>query len=262
MTQPQWDPDHYQKHAGYVPELGQSILERLAPMSGERILDLGCGDGALTVKLIEASADVVAVDASPDMVAAARRRGIDARVMNGETLEFTKEFDAVFSNAALHWMRDAAAVLRGVFRALRPGGRFVAEAGGHGNVAAIHTALRAVLIGRGLKPPMTPWSFPTANAYERLLTEVGFEVTRTELVPRPTPLPTGMDGWLDTFGAAFLEAAPKSDRTAVRNEAVDLLRPVLSDGDGKWHADYVRLRVEAKKPGVAKIGTFSPRPIK
>ena len=143
--QQRWTADSYQQHTGFVPVLGAPVLDLLAPMADERILDLGCGDGALTEKLVAAGADVLGVDASEAMVEAARARGLDVRVQDGQALDFDRAFDAVFSNAALHWMLDPDAVIAAVHRALRPGGRFVGEFGGHGNVAAIRVAILAVL---------------------------------------------------------------------------------------------------------------------
>src|SRR5262245_3803803 len=142
MTQT-WSPSGYAQHAAFVPALGAGILEKLAPAAGERILDLGCGDGSLTVQLIERGATVVGIDSSPEMVEAALGRGLEAYVMDATGLTFDGVFDAVFSNAVLHWVHDQDAVLSGVFRALVPGGRFVAEFGGHTNIAAISVALRA-----------------------------------------------------------------------------------------------------------------------
>src|SRR6266851_4421151 len=154
-----WDPGRYQQHAGFVAVLGAPLFDMLGPKPGERILDLGCGDGALTEK-IAAVATVVAVDASADQIKAARARGLDARVMDGSALAFEIEFDAVFSNAALHWMRDPDAVIAGVWRALKPGGRFVGECGGAGNVATVRGALVAVLARRGIDgDAASPWYF-------------------------------------------------------------------------------------------------------
>jgi trans-aconitate methyltransferase len=182
------------------------------------------------------------------MVAAARGRGIDARVMNGQKLTFTGEFDAVFSNAALHWMRDQQAVLAGVRRALKPGGRFVAEMGGHNNTAAIIVALSAVLARRGLDAHrLNPWYFPSAEAYPKKLEQARFTVEQIALVPRPTPLPTGIEAWLDTFAEDFLGPVPEPDRSRARAEVADLLRPVLMDESGTWIADYVRLRFHATR---------------
>ncbi len=147
------------------------MLELLDPKPGERILDLGCGDGVLTEKIVAAGAAVVGVDASAEMIDAARRRGLDARVGDGAQLGFAREFDAVFSNAALHWMkRDPDAVIAGVARALKPGGRFAGELGGHGCVAAITVALFAVLARRGASGSLeSPWYFPTVADYRARL---------------------------------------------------------------------------------------------
>src|SRR5579883_1542732 len=167
MTTPQrWDPDRYAKNARFVAELGAPVVELLAPRAGERILDLGCGDGALTKKLADLGCVVIGVDASAEQVAAAKALGVDARVMSGEELAFDAELDAVFSNAALHWMKRADQVIAGVYRALVPGGRFVAECGGYGCVHAIRTALVDALARRGVDgEARVPWYFPTAGHY-------------------------------------------------------------------------------------------------
>ncbi|HEY1430809.1 MAG TPA: class I SAM-dependent methyltransferase [Stellaceae bacterium] len=238
-----WSAERYAETARFVPALGTPVLELLAPTLGERILDLGCGDGALTERIVAAGTTVVAVDAGPDMIAAARARGLDARVMDGQELTFDNEFDAVFSNAALHWMRDQQAVLAGVHQALKPGGRFIAEMGGHNNTAAIIVALSAVLARRGLDAHrLSPWYFPSADAYRRKLEEARFTVEELAIVPRPTILPTGIEAWLDTFAEDFLGPLAEPDRTGARAEIADLLRPVLMDETGTWIADYVRQR--------------------
>jgi SAM-dependent methyltransferase len=241
----QWSPDVYARHAAFVPELGGDLLAELNAGRGERILDLGCGDGTLTVKIAASGAIVVGIDASPAMVAAARARGLDARVGDGQALDLP--VDGVFSNAALHWMRDADAVIRGVARVLRPGGRFVGELGGHGNVAAIATAIRAVCERRGC-PTSSPWFYPTAAAYRGRLERHGFVVDRITLFPRPTPLPTGMAGWLETFAGGMLSVLPAEDRHDAVQEIEALLKPALCDDQGGWTADYVRLRFSARRP--------------
>src|SRR5688572_4126096 len=142
-------PVNYAQHARFVSDLGTFLLDWLDPKPGESILDVGCGDGVLTVKIAERGANVLGIDYSADMVAAAQKNGVPAQVTSAENLPFEKQFDAVFSNAALHWVTDAEGVIRGIAKALKPGGRFVAEFGGHGNIAAIATAVRAVLIRHG-----------------------------------------------------------------------------------------------------------------
>jgi trans-aconitate methyltransferase len=245
-----WNPTVYAENGSFVPSLGAGVLEWLNPQPGERILDLGCGDGQLTEKITAAGAQVRGVDASADMVEGARRRGLDAGVCNAEALPFEAEFDAVFSNAALHWIRDQDAMLAGVRRALRPGGRFVAEMGGHGNIAAIQVALAAVLARHSLTREFSAEQmnyFPTPAAYRARLNKHGFAVEEIQLIPRPTPLPaSGMHGWLTTFRRGMLQAIPEETRSAVLEETVALLEPVLRDEEGSWTADYVRLRFIAR----------------
>jgi trans-aconitate methyltransferase len=249
VTGQAWSPEGYQRHAGFVAELGADILAWLAPRPGEAILDIGCGDGVLTRKIMDAGAGVIGIDASPQMVAAARARGIDARLGSGERLGFGPEFDAVFSNAALHWMHDAGAVAGGIANALKAGGRFVAEFGGHANVAAIATALRAALGRFGGDPALAfPWYFPSEADYAAVLDDAGLNVVRIALMPRPTPLPTGMENWLETFVGPYLDGFDGPRRVEVIGYVVGLLEPTLRDSSGNWTADYVRLRVEAVKP--------------
>jgi trans-aconitate methyltransferase len=244
-----WDPERYARNARFVADLGMPVVELLAPKPGERILDLGCGDGALTEKLVAMGCTVVGVDGSAAQVAAARARGLDAHVMDGEGLTFDGEFDAVFSNAALHWMKRGDAVIAGVWRALKPGGRFVAEFGGSGCVATIKTALVAALNRRGIDGARAdPWYFPTTEDYGARLSAHGFRIDSIALIPRPTPLPGDITGWLETFAESFTAVVPLSERSAYIDEVREALRPALCDAQGNWTADYVRLRFAATKP--------------
>ena len=248
MDGQRWDVEGYRRFADFVPALGRPLLALLAPRPGERVLDLGCGDGALTAEIAAAGCAVVGIDSAPQMVAAARRRGLDARKMDATALTFAGEFDAVFSNAVLHWVADIDAALAGVVRALKPGGRFVGEFGGHGNVAAIRVALAAVLKARG-RVPVQAWFYPTPQQWRRRLAAAGLLADKVELLPRPTPLPAGMAGWLETFAGRSFAALPPCEWQAARDEALALLAPVLRDGDGLWSADYMRLRFVARRRG-------------
>jgi SAM-dependent methyltransferase len=248
MTEQRWDPRTYAQHGRFVSELGAGVAFLLAPARGERILDLGCGDGALTEKLVAAGAQAVGVDASPEQVEAARARGLDARVARAEALPFAAEFDAVFSNAALHWIRDADGVLASVHRALRPGGRFVAEMGGAGNVAAIRAALAEALDHRGLDGRAFDLLFlPTAEEYRARLEANRFAVRTIALFARPTPLPGELSAWLETFAQPSLRAVSDEERPRLIDEVTAALRPRLYHEGRGWVADYVRLRFAAVK---------------
>lgn len=244
-----WDPERYARNARFVSDLGMPVVHLLAPRRGERILDLGCGDGVLAAKLAAMDCKVVGVDASEMQVAAARKLGVDARVIAGEALPFRDEFDAVFSNAALHWMLRPDDVIAGVWRALRPGGRFVAEMGGHGNVEAIRAALVDALYRRGIDgKSLVPWFFPTVEDYSARLRKAGFVISYIGLFPRPTALPGDVVPWLETFAEDFLRAVSLSQRAEYIEEVREALRPKLYDADSNWTLDYVRLRFAAQKP--------------
>jgi len=244
-----WDPQAYEKNAGFVPGLAGGVLEWLAAQPGERILDLGCGDGQLTQRIHAAGANVTGVDASAEMVAAARAREIAADEGNAESLPYPNAvFDAVFSNAALHRVRDQDAMMRQVRRVLKPGGRFVAEMAGHGNLAAMRVAFMTVLAKHGQSDAEEGVNcYPTPKEYRQRLEAHGFSVERIELLSRPTPLPeSGMEGWLRTFRRGVLDQLPEALRETVVRETAALLVPVLRDGEGKWTADYIRLRFIAR----------------
>jgi len=243
-----WDPERYARNARFVSDLAAAVVELLNLRPGERILDLGCGDGILTAKLAAIGCSVVGIDGSSAQIEAARKLGLDARVMDGEKLSFHGEFDAVFSNAALHWMRNPEAVISGVWRALRPRGRFVAEFGGHGCVAKIKKALVSALNRRGLDgEAAVPWYFPTVEEYSALLNKAGFSISTIALIPRPTRLPGDVTGWLETFGESFTACLPPAECSNYIAEVREALRPELTDSKGIWTADYVRLRFMAIK---------------
>lgn len=249
-----WSAADYGQHAGFVVDLAADLIDWLAPSPGERVLDLGCGDGSMSLRLLARDVAVTGVDASPAMVAAACEQGVPAMVLDGHDLATGTAgtgYDAVFSNAALHWMKhDPDSVIAGVATVLRPGGRFVAEFGAAGNVAPIQAALRAEAHARGHDAEaLDPWFFPTKADYRARLENAGFIVERIECFERPTALPSDMTDWLSTLARPFVTAfAAGPERDGYVAAVVERLRPQLADADGRWHAPYVRLRFIARQP--------------
>lgn len=244
-----WNAAAYAANGRFVATLASPVVDLLAPQPGERILDIGCGDGALTEQIAASGAQVKGIDNSPSMLEAARKRGLEVEQHSADALPYRNEFNAVFSNAALHWLSADRhpALLASIHRALKPGGRFVAEMGGQGNIAAIRVALSAIFARYGIDTEEEAASYyPSPVVYRRLLEASGFTITSIELIPRPTPLPNGMEAWLTTFRNGVLDRLSPDDRNSALTGTVRLLEPVLMDGDGNWVADYVRLRFSAR----------------
>ena len=227
----------------FVADLGGAALDLLDPKPGERILDIGCGDGALTRKIVERGADVVGVDNSSELVAAASAIGLDVREMDAVDMTFAAEFDAAFSNAALHWMHDKDRVARAVFFALKPGGRFAGEMGGEGNLARLRETLDAELVARGYPPPLeaSNW-YPSVEDFAAVYEAAGFTEIDARLIERPTPLPSGVADWVLTFRKGWLDRAEVPE-----DERADIAAAVASTF-GSGTADYVRLRFIMRKP--------------
>ena len=244
-----WNPTAYARDARFVFDLAGDVVALLAPRVGERILDLGCGEGALSQKFVDSGCEVVGIDASPEMVKAAVAAGLDARLMDGHSLTFDGEFDAVFSNASLHWMKQPDRVIAGVRRALKKGGRFVGEFGGCGNIAVVMRALRIALDERGLAlDDLMPWYFPTDQEYRRRLEKAAMRVHECRLVPRRTVLSTDLVTWLRIFARTFTEPLPESERDVFLRDVSARCESHLRDPNGQWNVDYVRLRFVATKP--------------
>jgi trans-aconitate methyltransferase len=245
-----WDAELYEARHSFVWQLAGGVLELLAPKPGERILDVGCGPGQLTHKISEAGATVVGVDAAPEMIGQARQNfpALTFTLQDVTKLTFREEFEAVFSNATLHWIPDAHSAARSIAAALKPGGRFVAEFGGSRNVFVIESTVRRVIARYVLKVPDSPLYFPTIGQYSAVLETEGFEVKFGQLFDRPTPLEgeSGMESWLRQFKWFYFEAVEPGQRTKALREIIEELRPVLYR-DRTWYADYRRLRVLAVK---------------
>jgi len=248
MPHQTWDPNLYDQEHSFVWRLAEEILAWLDPQPGERIVDLGCGTGHLTARIGAAGAAVVGIDRSAEMIAAARGAYPSLEFQEGDARTFAVDgpVDAVFSNATLHWIPEADQVAGRVSAALRPGGRFVAEFGGHGNVDAIADAARSVLEPHGRFAWPSQY-YPTPDAYSQVLEDSGLQVMRSELVERPTPLPAGLAGWLQMFRGEILDSLPTGEVSSVIAAIEEAARPTLFRM-GRWFADYVRLRIEARKP--------------
>lgn len=246
--QQRWFADRYAANARFVSDLAEPLIEILAPKKGDVVLDLGCGDGALTKLVFDTGATVIGVDASFDQVNACQKLGIPSVMMDGHNLAFNEVFDAILTNAALHWMTSPDDVIDGMWAALKPGGRLVGEMGGAGNIATITRALTEALTRRGLRDKIVfPWFFPREQEYRRRLEARSFIVDYIELIPRPTPLPGELTSWLDTFGEQFLFLVPEKERSGFKEEIAEAVGPDLFEPHGRWVVDYVRLRFSAKR---------------
>jgi SAM-dependent methyltransferase len=238
-----WDAADYARVGAFVAELGGAALDLLDPQSGERILDVGCGDGTLTQKIIERGATVLGIDNSPEMIAAARARDIDALLLPAEDMQFFAEFDAAFSNAALHWVLQKEQVARAVFRALKPGGRFAGEMGGEGNLTKLREALDEELILRGYVPPVeaSNW-YASPEEFAAVYEAAGFREIDARLIERPTPIEHGVAEWVTTFRKGWLDRAkvPEGERAEIAEAVAARV--------GSNVADYVRLRFIMRKP--------------
>ena len=240
-----WDAARYQDQHSFVWRFGANLIESLHPQPGERILDVGCGTGQLTAEIAQSGAAVVGLDNSAEMLAEARKNYPNLEFVpgNAASFQFPQPFDAVFSNAALHWVKDAEGAVRSIAQALRRGGRFVAEFGGKGNIATVQAALRAVL--GPAADVRSPWYYPSIGEYSPLLEQHGLEVRDASLFDRPTPLEgeQGMENWLRMFTQSYLREFSPQRAAELVGQLVEHLRPTQYR-DGRWTVDYRRLRVQ------------------
>jgi trans-aconitate methyltransferase len=253
LTIKQWDAGHYNNSFSFIWQYGSGVLDLLEPTPDERILDLGCGTGHLTAQIAESGASVIGIDHSEEMIQTALETypEIEFHCMDATEFAFDDSFDAIFSNAVLHWVQPPEAAIQRVRESLKQGGRFVAEFGGHRNVEKVVDALGAALVDHGVHDAESrnPWYFPSIGEYTSLLEQHGLEPTYARLYDRPTLLNGGEDGlygWLTMFGDAFLRDVSESTRHSVLESVAERLRPTLLH-DGNWYADYRRLQIVAVK---------------
>ena len=239
----QWDAADYARFGGFVPALGEAALDLLDPQPGEHILDVGCGDGTLTEKIVQRGATVVGIDNSLSMVGAARVRGLDVRLMDAAELKFAEAFDAAFSNATLHWVLDKERAARAIWFALKFQGRFAGEFGGTGNLARLREALDNELVIRGYIPPIgaANW-YPNVEEFAEVYETAGFTAIDARLIERPTMLEHGVAGWVTVFRVGWMDraGAPQDEQPAIAAAVAAALDTDI--------ADYVRLRFMMRKP--------------
>ena len=242
-----WNPVTYARDARFVADLGKPLLELLAPKKGEGVMDLGCGDGALTEKIAQ-GVSVIGADTSFAQARAAQERGLPIVVVDGHHLCFKRRFDAVFTNAAIHWMQRPEKIVQEVWLSLKTAGRFIGEFGAKGNVETVRSALHKGLRRRGIDPlALDPWYFPTAEDFSKLLIKANFTVRSIEIIERPTQLPGGLLDWLEIFAQPFTNAIEKNQRRSFLNEVCERSETALRDANERWTLDYVRLRFAAVK---------------
>ena len=257
-----WDANLYDSKHSFVSNFGTDLVELLSPQRGEHILDLGCGTGYLTEKIANSGPKVIGIDSASTMIEQARNNypNLKFEVADGANLPFIEQFDAVFSNAVLHWIKPPEKVVRSVWRALKPGGKFVAEFGGKGNISTVISAIRNVMQAAGYPATeLNPWYFPSIGEYGTLLEQQGLQLTYACLFNRPTPLEgreEGIENWLEMFANSFFQVVPHQQKLEILAEIANQLRPTLYR-NGTWVVDYQRIRVLAIKNQETAIANIS-----
>ena len=248
MSQQNWNATEYVKHASFVPKMANEVVGLLNPKEGEAILDIGCGDGELARILIDKGCSVIGVDSSPSMIDMAIKRGIESYVLDAHKIPYEYKFDAVFSNAALHWLTQPEKAIKSAYLALKESGRFVAEFGGKGNIAALLKAMQEAFEEyTEFGEFHMPWFFPSVEEYQGLLEQAGFHVNYIELIKRPTPLKSGVEKWLAIFAEGITSHLSQEQKNVFLRSVKGKLHSVLYTEQNGWVADYVRLRFKATK---------------
>lgn len=246
----QWNADLYKEKHAFVFEYGNSLIDWLQPKAGENILDLGCGTGELTAQLAESGAQITGIDAAAAMIESARKHfpGIEFEIADATTFSLPQQFDGIFSNATLHWVREKEKAIGRMYAQLKTGGRLTIEMGGKGNVQHILAGLEKAMAQYGYSyEPF--WYFPSPAEYCTLLESAGFRIDRVHFFDRPSKLAdpeNGIIDWLEMFGPHFFSTVPAADKDAIIRQVQQEVGPQLTK-NGVLYADYVRLRVAATK---------------
>jgi len=247
MSTNKWNADNYNKHADFVSNLAFPVVDLLNPQENERILDLGCGDGTLAVEIEKFGTKVVAVDLSESMVEKTKEKSIEAYIMSATELPYENEFNAVFSNAVLHWVKEPETAISKISNALKTNGRFIAEFGGYGNIKYLTDAMQEVFDkNKEYGEFNNPWYFPKDTDYKQMLEANGFEVEYIELIPRPTKI-DDITNWLDIFANGIVSHLTEEQQSVFKEEVRGILKPKIYNEKDGWVADYVRLRFKATK---------------
>jgi len=244
-----WNPESYNKHTHFVSALALPVVDLLAPKKGEKILDVGCGEGTLAVEIQKRGAKVTGIDMSQEMVDFSKQKDIEAYVGSVTALPYTKQFDGVFSNAVLHWVKDARIAVQNIANVLKSGGRFVCEFGGEGNAYLLVSAMEEVFTNHAEFGDFdNPWYFPSVEEYRTLLESEGFDVEYIEIIPRPTPM-DDIANWLDIFANGVTSHLSAEAYAVFKRESIEILKTTIYSENAGWMLDYKRLRVKAVKIG-------------